>query len=431
MAESESSSSSSSTGSYTDASSSSSGSWELKGEPHPKYFREGGYYPVSVNEMINSRYRIIQKLGHGYFSIVYLVYDYDYKDDSSKNGRTTPFKALKIQKSSRSSMESAEDEIKMYRRLGTARYVAMMFDNFKLKGKFGIHTCMVFPLLGTNLDSLLKNQGKIPFPIVKTIVTQTMWGLLELKKKNIIHADLKTENVLLSMPNKKLERVIRMYRVPPRNTQPKLIEKSIYVLTKSQRKRQKRMIKAGEKKSGKQNKESAEDSTYCLEDLLSMDKEPVIKICDLGSACPCNDKYGTEVQTKHYMAPEVLLGNDYDCAIDVWSLGCIAYELVSGELLFDCDSDSEMEYQENHLANIVETVGTLPEYMITGGKYSKRYVTLTDKNGLKFKHIKKLAYQSIFDKLRNNGIDDAKEISEFIAPFLTVDMKKRSKLFYS
>lgn len=37
----------------------------------------------------------------------------------------------------------------------------------------------------------------------------------------------------------------------------------------------------------------------------------------------------SRVGTPLYMSPEVLQGNGYDFQCDVWSLGCIAYELCA------------------------------------------------------------------------------------------------------
>ena len=48
----------------------------------------------------------------------------------------------------------------MYKLLGTAKYVTMLLDTFTITGKFGKHTCLVFPILGNNLDTILKKQGK-------------------------------------------------------------------------------------------------------------------------------------------------------------------------------------------------------------------------------------------------------------------------------
>ncbi|CAG9567141.1 putative protein kinase [Leishmania major strain Friedlin] len=54
-----------------------------------------------------------------------------------------------------------------------------------------------------------------------------------------------------------------------------------------------------------------------------------------------NYRRGVVVQSREYRAPEVLLGNFVLPACDIWSMGCIAYELVSGRFLIDCIVDRE------------------------------------------------------------------------------------------
>lgn len=45
------------------------------------------------------------------------------------------------------------------------------------------------------------------------------------------------------------------------------------------------------------------------------------------------------VLRRYYRAPELIFGStDYTCAIDTWSLGCVAAELLLGEPLFPGDS---------------------------------------------------------------------------------------------
>lgn len=68
-----------------------------------------------------------------------------------------------------------------------------------------------------------------------------------------------------------------------------------------------------------------------------------IKIGDFGFAKTltgnlCESKLGTPL----YMAPEVLNGGKYDCKADVWSLGCIIYELIEGEPMFNARSIGEL-----------------------------------------------------------------------------------------
>lgn len=44
--------------------------------------------------------------------------------------------------------------------------------------------------------------------------------------------------------------------------------------------------------------------------------------------------------TNRYRAPEILLGTkEYSTPVDIWSIGCIMYELFSGMPLFMGDSE--------------------------------------------------------------------------------------------
>ncbi|KAI4292534.1 negative regulator of the PHO system [Pancytospora philotis] len=70
----------------------------------------------------------------------------------------------------------------------------------------------------------------------------------------------------------------------------------------------------------------------------------VLKIADFGLARSLNAtdfSYSPEVVTLWYRAPELLLGKtNYSCEIDIWSLGCIIYEMFVRKPLFPGDSNS-------------------------------------------------------------------------------------------
>lgn len=63
-----------------------------------------------------------------------------------------------------------------------------------------------------------------------------------------------------------------------------------------------------------------------------------VKLADFGLARTFSNElrpYSQEVVTLWYRAPELLIGHtDYTSAIDLWSIGCILYELVTGKILF-------------------------------------------------------------------------------------------------
>jgi len=49
----------------------------------------------------------------------------------------------------------------------------------------------------------------------------------------------------------------------------------------------------------------------------------------------------SRVGSDGYTAPEIILGNGYDHAVDMWSLGCILYILISGSHPFSQENQEE------------------------------------------------------------------------------------------
>jgi serine/threonine protein kinase len=68
--------------------------------------------------------------------------------------------------------------------------------------------------------------------------------------------------------------------------------------------------------------------------LLMQPQRSAIKVIDFGSSCFVNETMYTYVQSRFYRSPEVILGLQYGCEIDMWSFGCILAELYMGYPLF-------------------------------------------------------------------------------------------------
>lgn len=72
-----------------------------------------------------------------------------------------------------------------------------------------------------------------------------------------------------------------------------------------------------------------------------------IKICDIGSGMIVDEIDSFRVGTIPYIAPELILGVKFDTKIDVWSLGCLLFELITSECLFDPDMYLESDVSES------------------------------------------------------------------------------------
>jgi len=66
---------------------------------------------------------------------------------------------------------------------------------------------------------------------------------------------------------------------------------------------------------------------------ILLTKERIIKIADFGLAktlSSLSEMASTNCGTPTTIAPEILQGKKYSSACDIWSLGCILYELYTG-----------------------------------------------------------------------------------------------------
>jgi len=148
-------------------------------------------------------------------------------------------------------------------------------------------------------------------------------------------------------------------------------------------------------------------------------------VVDLGNACWTNRHFSEDIQTRQYRAPEVLIGSNYDTSADMWSLGCITFELLTGDLLFDPRAGDDYDRDEDHLAMFQELLGRMPKKIAVSGKYSKNFF---DKKG-NLKHIKQLKFWPVEDVLREKyhfSKKDAQDVSDFITPLLDFDPATRA-----
>lgn len=193
-------------------------------------YKIGGYHPIHVGEILLDRYVIIQKLGWGHFSTVWLTKDLKYNS----------YVALKIQKSAQHYVEAAYDEVdildqvaqnwktKEWERsilhyykddthllsrvekfgvISESSHCAQLLNSFIHHGPNGKHFIMVFEILGVNFLEIIKRYDYkgVPLPLVRRLARQCLIGLDYMHRMcQIIHTDFKPENVVICLRDEEI-----------------------------------------------------------------------------------------------------------------------------------------------------------------------------------------------------------------------------------
>ncbi|PKI65364.1 serine/threonine-protein kinase AFC2-like isoform X2 [Punica granatum] len=187
------------------------------------------------------------------------------------------------------------------------------------------HICIVFEKLGPSIyDFLQKNSYRsFPIDIVREIGRQLLECVAFMHELHLIHTDLKPENILLVSPE---------------------------------------YVKVPEYRS---TSRSPESSSY----FKRVPKSSAIKVIDFGSTVYESRDQDYTVSTRHYRAPEVILGLGWNYSCDIWSVGCILVELCTGEALFQTHENLE------HLAMMERVLGPLLPHMLKrADRHAEKYV---------------------------------------------------------
>ncbi|KAH7909499.1 kinase-like domain-containing protein [Hygrophoropsis aurantiaca] len=269
-----------------------------------------GHYIIVPDDIIYQRYRTVRLLGQGTFGKVVEAVD-----------TTTQAKvAIKIIRAIPKYRDASKIEIRVLQKLkerdpqNTHKCIHLLhwFDHRN-------HICLVSELLGMCVYDFLKENDFAPFPRyhIQSFAKQLFGSVAFLHELHLIHTDLKPENILLVHNDYRLAAV----PVPgKRNAQP----------------RSKRILQSTD-----------------------------IRLIDFGSATFEDEYHSTVVCTRHYRAPEVILGLGWSFPCDAYSLGCILVEFYTGVALYQTHDNLE------HLAMMEVVMGKMPERFARAGARTK------------------------------------------------------------
>uniref|UniRef100_A0A2K5IN94 Serine/threonine-protein kinase PRP4 homolog n=1 Tax=Colobus angolensis palliatus TaxID=336983 RepID=A0A2K5IN94_COLAP len=152
-----------------------------------------GYYRVNIGEVLDKRYNVYGYTGQGVFSNVVRARD---------NARANQEVAVKIIRNNELMQKTGLKELEFLKKLNDADpddkfHCLRLFRHFYHKQ----HLCLVFEPLSMNLREVLKKYGKdvgLHIKAVRSYSQQLFLALKLLKRCNILHADIKPDNILVN-----------------------------------------------------------------------------------------------------------------------------------------------------------------------------------------------------------------------------------------
>jgi serine/threonine-protein kinase SRPK3 len=322
---------------------------------------------------ILKNYNIISELGRGSYSIVWLGYDI-------QNGK---FKALKVQNPE--DYKDGISEIKVLKSLPDNENLLKLNEYFVKKIGPRRFLCSSYDLCCGNLDTIIRKgeyQGGLDLKTAKNIFTQLIKGLDIIHKRKLIHCDIKTDNILLQGNNNRDKYVIELYKNLNFNQKYLDAKKKYWTdlgkdvskikKMKSEQKLKIRKIvhsailaQIEEEVNNNQFKDYRFDKSYM--------ESPNITIADFGATCTEDEFYEEDFGTRYYRAPEVILMGEITNKVDIWAAGCILYELITGELLFDPEKDRNKSRDYYHLLEMSKVSGKFQKKFLKNTKYWKKF----------------------------------------------------------
>ncbi|KAF6744986.1 kinase-like domain-containing protein [Ephemerocybe angulata] len=173
-------------------------------------------------------------------------------------------------------------------------------------GRLDKKNCLIFAAYGDSLRQVLGNRALMPLPVnqVKAIAYQVASGVQFLHTHKLIHTNIKPENIVL-------------------------VDGSTSEIT------------------------TFGNQTFRQRVLL---RSPIVRLVDYEHSEFTGVLRSYEVGTCEYRAPEVTLGLPWSQPIDIFSLGCVIYELYTGSRLLHATKDIL-----ERLATIERAIGPFSE----------------------------------------------------------------------
>ncbi|KAG1784135.1 kinase-like protein [Suillus placidus] len=176
------------------------------------------------------------------------------------------------------------------------------------KGSSGEHICLVTQILGGDVKSLCEAHGKIlPLPLAKRVLLHTLRGIAHAHGCGVVHTDLKPDNIFFDarMSNTDFAKLLESgpsRRHPPEESHDGIMQAAV----------------------------SQPLPIPSLQEALQI----TFVLADFGNAQPTFAHMHDEITAGDLRPPEFFLGGPWNETVDIWSFGCLIFELTIGQPFF-------------------------------------------------------------------------------------------------
>lgn len=303
-----------------------------------------GYMNVKLPcKLVNDRFEVTKILGQGTFGKVFSAFD-------RLQGR---YCAVKVIRAIPKYREASKTElrvlltIKQYDPENVYKCIHVR-ESFMYRG----HMCIVTDLLSMSIYDFLRGNHFLAFPAshVQSFARQLLVSVCFLHDLGLVHTDLKPENILLRDAT---------YRIGGE-----------YVKVCGNGMGGGNVNGSGNNNGNRHNQDRMVQRKYL--------KNTQISLIDFGSAVFDDEYHHGVVSTRHYRAPEIILGIGWSFPCDMWSVACILVELCIGDALFHTHDNLE------HLALMERVLGApINEYLLNKATQNTTGRALVDKRQLR------------------------------------------------